>query len=119
MFCKLLQSHNKFIQDYIFHFGCCDGDYNCQDYQIDQLKLSTKLGIPLENLVESENDWGNQVILLINEALARHDTHRYSDEVVQCFVEAANADSFQEAASDCQYAMHKIGVDDANVGNEL
>ncbi len=38
--------------------------------------------------------------------------------MVQCLVETIKATSFEDAVSDCQY-IHKVGVDKANIEQEL
>ena len=55
----------------------------------------------------------------VNDEIATQDSHLYSDEVVQCLIDASKADDFQEAASNCQYNMHAVGVNDDNGNQEL
>lgn len=46
-----------------------------------------------------------------NEIIANLDkSPKYDEKTIECFLEAANAEDFVEAVSQCQYVMHDIGV---------
>lgn len=40
--------------------------------------------------------------------MAEFDQHKYSDNVLKCFIEATKEEDFVEAVSKCQYAMHGV-----------
>jgi hypothetical protein len=112
------------VEKYVTHFlGCKKPSYSyeddCKEYAREEAKLSNRIGEAKFNEWVNENGPAKVVLAvsaLVDEAVAKYDTHRYSDEVVQCFVDAANVSDFKGAASDCQY-IHKIGLD--ALGQEL
>lgn len=97
------------VEEYVSSFLNCkktDYEYSCKAYVTIETKLSNRISEAKFTEWANENGPAKLVLAvsaLVDEAVEKYDTHRYSDEVVQCFVEAANIDDFKGAASDCQY----------------
>lgn len=73
--------------------------------------LEKKLGNSFIKWVKEwkEDDIAFSICNIKNEIIANLDkSPKYDDKTIQCFIEAANAEYFIEAVSQCQYAMHKV-----------
>jgi len=76
-------------------------------------KLSNKIGNQAFDAWEQEHSIENLTTILseiANDAVVKYDTHRYSDETVDCFLKATIAPDVDEAISVCQYALHEIDI---------
>ena len=98
-----------------------DNEYNPDQYY---QKLSNKIGRDVFETWNKEYSTENLTAILTkiaDETVAKHDTHRYSDETVDCFLKATIASDPAEATSICQYALHQIDINGvvAQHGGEL
>lgn len=78
--------------------------------------LQKKLG---DDFVKWSDVWSEDNIKLslhslTDELIDKRDTHRYNDDVVECFLEASTNEDFIEALSQCQYTMHGVVLDDVS-----
>jgi hypothetical protein len=75
--------------------------------------LEKKLGARFNDWAEVWNKENIDISLsqAIKEGIEKYDSHRYSDEVLRCFVEATKTDNYIEGFSECQYQLHVSGED--------
>lgn len=103
------QLFNKYAECLKFNM-VKDKYYDCNLNTL-SIKLSSKLGKDTFDVWVKEYNQDKLTIELskvINDAVNKFDTHRYSEEAVQCFLKASIADDSGEATSECQYALHNV-----------
>lgn len=84
--------------------------YSYSDYTLKNLehKLERKLG-------DAFKEWSSTNFMLslhelVVDEISNYDSHRYTDDVLKCFSEAAIKDDFNEEVSLCQYKMHGVDI---------
>jgi hypothetical protein len=103
----------QFIKEYSNSFMDCFNHRGCSKYRKSAKEVIDKIG---KNKFETWNKAWNpdnvksEVDRVATEAVESYTTHRYSEEVIECFVNAASSKSFQNSIDNCQ-EIHKIGID--------
>lgn len=109
----------EFIKEYAKEFMSCFNHVGCMNYRKLSKEMPDKIG---KRKFESWNKlWQidnikKEVDSIAIKALEDFATHRYSEEVVECFVRAVSSKSFQRSIDHCQ-EIYKIGI--SSIENDL
>lgn len=109
----------EFIKEYSERFMDCFNRMGCTKYRKLSKEFSDRVGKSnfeaWDKLWKIENIKA-EVDRVAMEAQENFATHRYSEEIMECFVSAVSSKSFQNSIDHCQ-EMYKLGI--SSVENDL